>query len=242
MSRASGLRVAGLLLAPLLLVQASRVRRRTPRLPEASGPRMGSSGTGAPIRVLILGDSAAAGVGVAKQDQALSGRLAAELEGSFRVDWTLQAQTGLAVRDLVLRLEAAAAQTFDCAVVSVGVNDVTGGTANRSWCAGLTQLVGLLATKFGARAVLLTAVPPMHRFSALPQPLRWYLGARARELDGLLAEFALRSNGCERIAPTLPQAGGFLAADGFHPGAPAYACWARSAAAAIRTRFSGSAS
>ena len=36
-------------------------RRRTPKLPEAAGPRSGTSGQGPPLQVLILGDSAAAG-------------------------------------------------------------------------------------------------------------------------------------------------------------------------------------
>ncbi|KAB0649370.1 SGNH/GDSL hydrolase family protein, partial [Burkholderia diffusa] len=52
-------------LGPLLLMQGRRVRRVTPRLAEAAGPRDGTAGDGPPLRVLVLGDSAAAGVGVA---------------------------------------------------------------------------------------------------------------------------------------------------------------------------------
>ncbi len=53
-------------LAPLLLWQGRHVRRVTPRLPEAAGPRAGTTGHGPPLRLLVLGDSAAAGVGVAR--------------------------------------------------------------------------------------------------------------------------------------------------------------------------------
>jgi hypothetical protein len=32
----------------------------------------------------------------------------------------------------------------------------------------------------------------MHRFPALPQPLRWYVGSRARDFDRALEELAAR--------------------------------------------------
>ena len=50
-------------LAPLLVAQALRTRRVTPRLPEAAGERSGTQGEGPRLRLLVLGDSAAAGVG-----------------------------------------------------------------------------------------------------------------------------------------------------------------------------------
>lgn len=62
---------------PILWWQGRRVKRDTPRLPEAAGARVGVSGAGQPLRVLILGDSAAAGVGVSHQDQALLGQILA---------------------------------------------------------------------------------------------------------------------------------------------------------------------
>ena len=70
-----------LVLAPVLVAQAMRTRRRAPVLPEAAGaarrPRRAAA-HGA-LRVLIAGDSSAAGVGVAHQDQALAGHLARAL-------------------------------------------------------------------------------------------------------------------------------------------------------------------
>ena len=77
MSRA---RLRTLLTAPLWLAQGVHVAITTERLPEAAGPRQGRIGAGR-LRLLILGDSSAAGVGVATQDLALAGRLAAALEG-----------------------------------------------------------------------------------------------------------------------------------------------------------------
>ena len=91
-------------LAPLLLWQGRRVRRVTPRLPEPAGPRAGVAGQGAPLRLLVLGDSAAAGVGVARQRDALTGRLLAELSPRHTVHWRLLAHTGEVLEVLPARL------------------------------------------------------------------------------------------------------------------------------------------
>src|SRR3712207_5729388 len=75
-------RPTGVLLAPVLLRQGARVRRTTPVLPEAAGDRSGREGaTGgqAPLRLLVVGESTAAGVGVEHQRDALPRQLAAEL-------------------------------------------------------------------------------------------------------------------------------------------------------------------
>ena len=76
--RALALKLA---LAPLLVAQAVATRRRAPVLPEAAGrARRRASATARPaLRLLIAGDSSAAGVGVARQEQALVGHLARAL-------------------------------------------------------------------------------------------------------------------------------------------------------------------
>ena len=51
------------LLAPLIVPQGLWVRATIPLLQEPPGERQGTSGDGPPLRLLILGDSAAAGVG-----------------------------------------------------------------------------------------------------------------------------------------------------------------------------------
>jgi hypothetical protein len=82
---------AKLVLSPVLVAQAIATRARLPRLPEPAGPRQGVAGRGTPLRLLITGDSSAAGVGVGRQHDALASRLAkglAEAAGA-RVAWRL---------------------------------------------------------------------------------------------------------------------------------------------------------
>ncbi|ETX12905.1 hypothetical protein OCH239_15315 [Roseivivax halodurans JCM 10272] len=66
------------LLAPILAVQGRIVRRGAVRLREPDGPRAGRTGAGPSLRLLIAGDSSAAGVGADTQAEALSGRLVGE--------------------------------------------------------------------------------------------------------------------------------------------------------------------
>ncbi|MGO1659057.1 MAG: SGNH/GDSL hydrolase family protein [Marinobacter sp.] len=227
-----------LALAPVLMGQGHYVRRVTPRLPEPEGERQGSVGEGPELRLLILGDSAAAGVGVSNQQDALAGQLVRELATDHCVHWSLLAETGRTVADVLAAINAAPEEHYDVVLVSVGVNDVTGRTSSRQWLAFLNELSDRLINAIGAKRVLFTAIPPMHLFPALPQPLRWYLGMRARQLnelmEGLCNSRASRGKSLEYLSVSFPLEPGFMASDGFHPGQDAYRVWAAHSAAAIR--------
>ena len=232
-----GYHLATATLGPLLLLQGRHVRRVTPRLAEAAGPRDGTAGDGPPLRLLIAGDSAAAGVGVPVQGRALSGQLVAALAATHRVSWRLIARTGWTTRDLLVQIEAEPAARFDVAVTSLGVNETTGGVPPARWLRDQAALVAALSQRFGIARVVLSAVPPMGRFPALPQPLRFYLGMRARRLDTALAHWAASRDDCEHLPIAFPREPGMAAPDGFHPSETACALWAAQVAAAIRRRF-----
>mgnify|MGYP000597374784 CR=1 FL=1 len=118
------------ILAPLLVAQGRRTRRQVPVLPEPPGDREGHAGAGPALRILIAGDSAAAGVGTAHQDEALLGRLVAELCTDHSVSWALHATSGHTTAQTLERLQRLPRQEFDVAVTSLGLNDaIANGTA-----------------------------------------------------------------------------------------------------------------
>jgi hypothetical protein len=93
-SSAGALLVAKYAIGPVLKLQAVKIRRTVPRLPEAAGGRSGFAdpiGTKQGVSVLIVGDSSAAGVGVATQDHALAAQIASHLAFKIRrsVRWRL---------------------------------------------------------------------------------------------------------------------------------------------------------
>lgn len=224
-------------LAPLFIMQGLYVRRVTPKLPEPSGKRSGVSGSGPILRLLILGDSAAAGVGVSTQSQALSGQLVNALGAEFKVSWKLIAKTGHKAKDVLAELAMASPESFDIVVTSIGVNDVTHGTSTQKWINQQGQIVELLQSKFQSRHIILSCVPPMHLFPALPRPLRFYLGSRAKQFNSALKLFADGCKACDFVTINFPLGATHVADDGFHPGPLAYEIWANHLAVVIRSRL-----
>ncbi len=222
--------VAKWMLGPLFLAQGHYVRRRTPELPEPAGAREGEAGEGPGIRLLVLGDSAAAGVGAPTQEKALCGRIVAGLSDRYRVQYRLVAKTGATTASTLAHLEKIPAFRTGAVVTSLGVNDVTGDVGVEEFMTRQGQLYGLLREKFGARYILVSGLPPMGSFVALPQPLRWYLGRRARELDEALAAALPDGLGAHYLPLSRQMARSELASDGFHPGPSAHAQWGAAAA------------
>jgi lysophospholipase L1-like esterase len=229
--------LAAIGLAPFLIAQGLYVRLVTPRLPEAEGLRSGINGSGPPLSLLILGDSAAAGVGVSTQSQALSGQLVSALGSDFRVSWKLIAQTGHKAKEVAEKLVMATPEKFDFVVTSIGLNDVTHGTKSHKWIDQQGQIIELLLSKFQSQYIILSSIPPIHLFPALPQPLRWYLGMRAKRFNNALEKFVKGCNRCELVTINFPLDRAYIAEDGFHPGALAYSIWANHVAGIIRNRL-----
>ena len=223
----NGARLAAAMVAlsPVLICQGIYVRRVTLKLPEADGPRSGEAGSGVPLRLLVLGDSAAAGVGVRTQEEALSGHMVSALKRKFHVVWRVEAQTGATTRSTIARLKSVAQEPFASVAISLGVNDVTCGMRATTWLAELDELAGLLRLKFGVQRMLWSGLPPMHEFPALPQPLRWYLGARAKWFDRELREWAKPQSDCVFVPAPASGYGPMMAEDGFHPGPRMYEMW-----------------
>lgn len=232
---------AGLLalLLPLLLAQALHTRRTALRLPEAEGPQQGicpasdpapgaDIASAPPFHCLIIGESPVAGVGVTHQAQGIGPALAAPLARLLRrpLHWQCHGRNGLRLRDLLaapLPDDLPDTPPPDLILVMMGVNDTTGLTGLRTWRRQLTALIRLLCARTGLppQALAFAPVPPMHRFSALPQPLRAVVGLRAYLLNETLGRICL-AEGC-----LLPDYGNltepaFLAEDGYHPSASGF--------------------
>ena len=225
-----GLHAIGIILAPLLLWQGYKVRRDTPELPEPPGPRRGRCGDGAKLRLLIVGDSAAAGVGATHQEEALAMPLAQRLGEVCRVEWELFARTGETTASMLQRLRDADPFACDIAITSLGVNDVTRPIGAGAWRRQQRQLREILRLRHGARLSILSGLPPMHLFPALPQPLRWYLGQRASCFDEALEADVAAEPDCAYLGLRFSNDMSLAARDGFHPGPEVYAQWADRAA------------
>jgi lysophospholipase L1-like esterase len=221
-----------ILLGPVLLMQGLWVRIKTPVLPEAEGPRTGLAGTGPALRLLVVGDSSAAGVGAALQSQALLGQLAQRLARCHAVQYRLLAQTGATTRGTLEVLGDMASERWDVVVTALGVNDLTAQRKKTDWLVDQQHLIDLLRAKFDPYLILISGLPPVHRFPALPQPLRWHLGNGAQRFNAALENLSF-ANAALFLPLNFEMQTDQMAPDGFHPGPAIYAEWGRRAAARI---------
>jgi len=225
-----------LLLSPILIIQGIWVRTRTVRLPEPDGQRSGKSGSGESLRLLILGDSAAAGVGVNSQEKALTGQVVSRLSTRFNLHWHLDAKTGRTTYDTLQVLKSRQAENYDVVLISLGVNDVTSRIAVLDWLEHCSDLAEILKDKFSAKRIIWSDLPKMEKFTALPQPLRWVVGQRKDHLRNALANWIRHQESVELLEfPNIFESSenkprekieDWIASDGYHPGEKIYVLWA----------------
>lgn len=215
---------AKLLLSPVLVAQALTTRARMPRLPEADGPRAGVVGRGAPLRLLIAGDSSAAGVGVADQRDALAGHLGRALarRAGRQVHWRLVARSGVNSEQCLGLLDEVSDAEAELAVLVLGVNDVVDQLPSGRAVAARERLANHLRNRHGVKHVAFAPLPPVHQFPGLPQPLRWIAGADARRHDAAMARWAATRGDVSHVRIGIRLGPEVMAADGFHPGEPVY--------------------
>ena len=189
-------------------------------LPAARGPSNGQVGEGSSSLLLLgIGDSVIEGLGVAHVEEALTRQLALKLhqQNSRPILWQTQGRNGDRVRDLIARLPLLDGVEPDLVLVSIGVNDVSHLTSVTRWQWEVTHLIAELKLRFSAPIVFL-GIPPMGQFSALPQPLRFALGVRARLLDQTLQQAAKLLSGIYWFDTASGFQAQLLARDGYHPG------------------------
>ena len=111
-------------LGPLLSWQSLMVRRTAIRLPEAAGRRGGMVGRlrfAKPLRVLYVGDSSAAGVGVDRLRDSLAVQASRFLSRKMRrpVAWQLVAKSGVDTREALEFVQSTALRPANVLVTSL---------------------------------------------------------------------------------------------------------------------------
>jgi lysophospholipase L1-like esterase len=165
-------------------------------------------------------------VGAATQEQALCGQLVARLSQHHRVQWCVLAVNGLDSPGLHQLLQDAPCARFDVVVLSMGANDATGLCAPQHWARWQTRLAKLIDQRFEPQLLVHSAVPPMHACQALPQPLRWFMGHWAGQMNRNLSALLMGQTGRTLHWHPASTTTVGLSADGIHPSAEGYAVWA----------------
>ncbi|WP_293745381.1 SGNH/GDSL hydrolase family protein [uncultured Acinetobacter sp.] len=234
------LKLSTFALLPILVIQGVKVRKNTPRLLEASGDRDGLIGQGQPLSLLILGDSAAAGVGVETQQDALSGAIISELKTEYTLQWKLHAKTGDTTKQVYQAIQQLEPKKYDVVVTSVGVNDVTKLISAKTWIKQQKQLFTQIQNHFQPKLIIVSGVPPMQHFPALPNPLAWLFGQYAEQMNQTLKQWLApqpQFRFIEYDIKNFQTMNLSMASDGFHPSKEIYAIWGQQVATLVRQTF-----
>lgn len=198
--------------------------------PDADG-RYGAEFGGQPLRLVLLGDSTAAGLGVDEPVQTPGALLAAGLAALVErpVDLVIAAKVGSQTCDLahqldqVLTGDQAAPQV---AVVMVGANDVTHRVQPATSVRLLSEAVGRLR-EVGCEVVVGTC-PDLGTLEPIAQPLRWLARRWSRRLAAAQTIAVVEAGGRtvslgDLLGPEFAaRPKEMFAIDRFHPSAAGY--------------------
>lgn len=226
-------------LLPVLLAQGYWLRKKTPRLPDAAGPLEGLiPGEGKPMRIIALGESTVAGVGARTHEVGFAGQFASAISRTIKrpVEWSVLARSGINARNTRLELvPELAGKRADLVVIALGVNDtIEMHTASR-WSADIAALIKAVRAHVGDGTIVLSGVPPLDCFPALPEPLSFVLGARSAALERAAIRLSSTMNRVVHVPFQIDRrrVDEMFCADGFHPSEAGYTVWAEQLASAL---------
>ncbi|MFJ8958279.1 SGNH/GDSL hydrolase family protein [Lentzea sp. NPDC102401] len=187
------------------------------------------------MRLCLLGDSIAAGVGSTRREDTLGPLLAERLRAmGHQVDLSVRAFAG--ARSADLRAQVRAAGKVDLAVVVIGANDLTRFVPAHVGAQQLHDAVAELR-RAGAAVVVSTA-PDLSVVAHVPPALRDVVSAVSRDYAQVQQQAVIRAGGVvahvERaVTPQFAADPSLFAADRFHPSASGYRAIAAALAPAV---------
>jgi lysophospholipase L1-like esterase len=191
------------------------------------------------IRLVVLGDSTGAGVGVTDAVDTVGGRLASLLsQEHLHVFLSGAAVSGSRSGDIGPQVSRALLGNPDIAVLLVGANDATHGTPpgrltpptvgaiHRLRSAGVTVVFGTCPDLGAARAF---ARPLRDLVAAYGRRVAQAQAEAGRQAGALVVDLAAKTGPAFRADPQAT-----LSTDAFHPSATGYDLWARALLPAVR--------
>lgn len=215
---------------PVYVWQGLGVRRRTSRLLPAEGPvEHRLAGAEPEIALLVLGDSSAASVGIARSERGVASELAGlvAVRTGRAVRWRaagFNSATSGQIRDFVV--PNLAADDWTHIVLSIGTNDAKNFHTLGRFKREFGGLLYALRAKWPRARLIWSPVIEMRSVPALPPLLGELLETRALAINALGTRLCSERGAiaADRL-PILDPVAGF-SSDGFHASEAGYRAWA----------------
>ncbi len=227
---------------PFMYLDGKRILGSVPKLPDASGPGgVACIGLGPKFRLLCIGESTMAGVGVATHAEGFAGTLATRLSQQLvrEVDWQVHAKSGATARRLIETvLPKITTDSADLIVIATAGNDAFKLSTPWTFRRDLIEMVDRLQERYPGTPLAFTNTPPIREFPAFTPLIKRTIG-RLVEFHGKQLEWVANKRpgvffNAENI--TLEgwmrkhQVEGVPAdffSDGVHPSGLTYQVWAK---------------
>ena len=223
---------------PVYVWQGLQVRRKSIRMPPP--PRRGvieAPGKGETLRLLLIGDSSAAGVGVDSIAESLGGLLPELLAKATGrpVRMTIagmNSATSAQIRDHVVpHVEP---RDFDFVLLNIGTNDAKNFHSGKRFCRDFGTLLYALRARFPAARIIWSGVLDLRHVPALPPALGKILGIRSRLINHN-GRVLCQERGAIAPEPEWDVVPENFSRDGFHASQRGYRQWAENLAKFILT-------
>ena len=214
--------------APFLYLQGQYTRRKIGRLPDAQGETAGRFGGGEnAVKLLVIGESTAAGVGARTHEAALAGQFARFLSRKIgkTVNWNVIGRSGITVRETINELVPKIPdENFDYIVVALCGNEVLKLRSPRNFRHDMLEFLGILREKNPEAVVFITNAPAIRLSPVLPQPIKFILGHLSALHDKNIREFTAPMPNILYFPQPTEVVEDFFA-DGIHPSEKGYTLW-----------------
>ncbi|MDW3646566.1 MAG: SGNH/GDSL hydrolase family protein [Bacteroidia bacterium] len=229
-------------LLPLIYIQSLRIRAKVPQLPEAEesrGMQIKKSGSGQ--RILFLGESTVAGIGIKKHEDGIAGTFAREYSDytGENVSWRVYAKSGYTAEEVYNQILPNIEESkVDLFVIGLGGNDAFTLNSPGNWIKNIEKIINHLQKKYPDTAIAFLNMPPIKLFPAFTPQIKFVLGNLVEILgDELEAYVAKRENvyyyakrvsaedWSERLG--VEASAEDLFSDGVHPAKITYQLWAQ---------------
>ena len=172
--------IIALPLLPILYFQGKKIRKEVPKLPEAQNPtgyiKTNSENT---LKILAIGESTIAGVGVDFHKNGFIGALAKEIatQKNISILWKVYAKSGYTAKLVRKRiLPKIEESNADIIVIGLGGNDAFSLNSPDVWMFQINFLIKELKKKFPKTPIFFTNMPPIKEFPAFTSSVKFVIG------------------------------------------------------------------